>query len=145
MKYTLLLDKTKEESVVVTAHAPSRLTEELENLVLSYAGTDRISAFTEDETVFLPFGDISSVTVIDRKTYAVAKDGKRYRLRATLTEVAEVLPTYFIRLNKSTFANQNHIVRFVATFSGAVDAVFSSGVREYVSRRCFAEIKRRFS
>lgn len=145
MKYTLLLDKTKEESVVVTAHAPSRLTEELENLVLSYAGTDRISAFTEDETVFLPFGDISSVTVIDRKTYAVAKDGKRYRLRATLTEVAEVLPTYFIRLNKSAFGNQNHIVRFVTTFSGAVDAVFSSGVREYVSRRCLAEIKRRFS
>jgi len=30
------------------------------------------------------------------------------------------------------------------TYSGAVDAVFKCGYRDYVSRRCLAQIKRRF-
>ena len=50
----------------------------------------------------------------------------------------------FIRINKSALANEAHLERFTASFNGAVDAVFRSGYREYVSRRCFAEIKRRY-
>jgi hypothetical protein len=34
--------------------------------------------------------------------------------------------------------------QFDAVFSGGVDAVFGCGYREYVSRRCFAEIRRRY-
>jgi DNA-binding LytR/AlgR family response regulator len=55
-----------------------------------------------------------------------------------------ILPTYFIRINKSTLANEHRIERFDAAFSGGVDAVFRCGYREYVSRRCFAEIRRRY-
>ena len=49
-----------------------------------------------------------------------------------------------MRINKSALANEAHLERFTASFNGAVDAVFRSGYREYVSRRCFAEIKRRY-
>ena len=45
---------------------------------------------------------------------------------------------------KSTLANEHRIDRFDAAFSGGVDAVFRCGYREYVSRRCFAEIRRRY-
>ena len=69
---------------------------------------------------------------------------KEYRLQERLRELEEILPSYFIRINKSTLANEHRIDRFVAVFSGGVDAVFQCGWREYVSRRCFSEIKRRY-
>ena len=59
-------------------------------------------------------------------------------------DLEEILPSYFIRINKSTLANEHRIARFDAVFSGGVDAVFQCGYREYVSRRCFAEIRRRY-
>ena len=47
-------------------------------------------------------------------------------------------------LSLSALANEHRITRFDAVFNGGVDAVFQCGYREYVSRRCFAEIRRRF-
>ena len=38
----------------------------------------------------------------------------------------------------------NQIQTLLQVFSGGIDAVFACGYREYVSRRCFAEIKRRY-
>ena len=92
----------------------------------------------------LAFGDIECITVLDRKVMAIDAAGNRYRLQDRLRELEAVLPSYFIRINKSTLANEHRILRFDAAFSGGVDAVFRCGYREYVSRRCFAEIKRRY-
>ena len=55
-----------------------------------------------------------------------------------------LLPSNFIRINKSALANTAQLDRFAVCFTGAVDAVFQSGYREYVSRRCFADIRRRY-
>ena len=63
---------------------------------------------------------------------------------ASLRDLEALLPSYFIRINKSTLANEHRIVRFDAVFSGGVDAVFRCGYREYVSRRCFTQIRRRY-
>jgi len=81
--------------------------------------------------------------VAEGKTWAIRKDGRRFRLRQRLYEIEAELPAAFIRINKSAIANRQHIERFRATFSGAVDAVFTCGYVEYVSRRCFAAIRRR--
>jgi len=144
MKFRLIIDRTKEEEVVVTARERSALTDKIEALVLRQSGSDRIAAYTEDETKILLFSQIECITVLDGKTWAVDVRGERYRLRQRLYELEEVLPSCFIRINKSAIANENRLDRFEASFSGAVDAVFQCGYKEYVSRRCFAAIKRRF-
>ena len=144
MKFKLIVDKTKEEEVTVTVHERSSLTEQIEALVMRYTGSDRIIAYTEDEMKQLSFADIECITVLDGKTYAIDTWNKRYRLKQRLYELESQLPSFFIRINKSSLANEKRIERFAASFSGAVDAVFRCGYREYVSRRCFAEIKRRY-
>ena len=144
MKFNLIIDKVKEEEVTVTVHERSALTEQIEALVMQYTGTDRITAYAGDEMKQLSFSDIECITVLDGKTYAIDVENKRYRLKQRLYELEELLPTFFIRINKSTLANEKKIQRFAASFSGAVDAVFQCGYREYVSRRCFTEIKRRY-
>ena len=75
---------------------------------------------------------------------AIDRSGIQFLLRNRLRDLEDVLPSYFIRINKSTLANEHRIARFDAAFSGGVDAVFQCGYREYVSRRCFAEIRRRY-
>lgn len=144
MKFKMIIDPTKDEEIVVTTHAPSELTEKIQQLVQAYTGTDRVAAYLEDDIQMLLFTEIACITVIDGKTVAVDSKGKRYRLKQRLYELEAILPQSFIRINKSAIANERMIERFAANFSGAVDVVFQGGYREYVSRRCFAEIKRRY-
>ena len=144
MKYELIIDKDAPESVIVTARAPSALTQKIEDLVRNYAGTDSILGFREDELRRLQFSDIECITILDRKVMAIDREGKEYRIQERLRDLEHLLPSYFIRINKSTLANEHRIARFDAGFSGSVDAVFHCGYREYVSRRCFAQIRRRY-
>ncbi len=144
MKFKLIIDQEKDEEVVATVHARTALTDEIEALVMKHAGADRIPAYREDAMKMLSFSDIECITVLDGKTYAIDTQNRRYRLRQRLYELEELLPSSFIRINKSSLANENRLERFAVTYSGGVDAVFKCGYTEYVSRRCFAEIKRRF-
>ena len=144
MKFKLIIDKEKDEEIVATVHEPTELTEKIAQLVMEYTGTDRIAAYWEEDIKMLSFSQIACITVCDGKTYAVDVKGTQYRLKQRLYELESVLPSCFIRINKSAIANEQQIERFAATFSGAVDAVFRGGYREYVSRRCFAQIKRRY-
>ena len=144
MKFKMIIDQTKDEEIVATVHAPSALTEKIQQLVQEYTGTDRVAAWLEDDIQMLPFSEIVCITVLEGKTLAVDRNGKKYRLKQRLYELEAMLPPSFIRINKSSIANERLIERFAANFSGAVDAVFRGGYREYVSRRCFAQIKRRY-
>ena len=144
MKYKLIVDKDAEEEIIVIAHAPSSLTQQIENLVCSYSGADSLMGYREDELRKLPFMEIECNTIMDRKVIAIDSHGAQYRIQDRLRDLEGILPSYFIRINKSSLANEHRIARFDAVFSGGVDAVFQCGYRDYVSRRCFAEIRRRY-
>ena len=144
MKYKLIIDKNAEEEIIAIVHSPSPLTEQIENLVCNFSGANSIIGHREEEIRKLPFEEIACITVLDRKVIVIDTGGIRYRIQDRLRDLEEILPSYFIRINKSTLANEHRILRFDAVFSGGVDAVFQCGYRDYVSRRCFAEIKRRY-
>jgi DNA-binding LytR/AlgR family response regulator len=144
MKYKLIINKNVEEEIVATVHAPSSLTQKIEDLVRSFSGAEFIMGFRDEEMRKLPFGEIECITVIDRKVIAIDTKGNHYALKDRLKDLEDILPSYFIRINKSALANEHRIQRFDAVFSGGIDAVFYCGYKEYVSRRCFAEIKRRY-
>ncbi len=144
MKYKLIIDKTAQEEIIAIVHAPSSLTQQIENLVCSFSGADSIMGHRDDEMRKLAFEEIECITVLDRKVIAIDTHGSHYRIQDRLRDLEDVLPSYFIRINKSTLANEHRILRFDAVFSGGVVAVFQCGYREYVSRRCFAQIRRRY-
>ena len=144
MKYRLIIDREAEEEIIAVVHAPSELSRQIEELVYSPSGTGGILGYREEEMRKLPFEQIECITILDRKVMAIDSGGRRFTLKNRLRDLEAVLPPYFIRINKSTLANERRILRFDAVFSGGVDAVFRCGYREYVSRRCFAEIKRRY-
>lgn len=144
MKFKLIIDKEKDEEVVATVRKRTTLIDEIEALIQKHAGADRIPGYTEDDIKMLSIAEIECVTVLDGKTYAIDSKNQPYRLKQRLYELEQQLPSSFIRINKSSLANENCLDRFAVTYAGSVDAVFKCGYREYVSRRCFAQIKRRF-
>ena len=141
MKFKLIIDKEKDEEVVATVHKRHPLIDEIEALISNH--TDRIPGYTEDEIKMLSVSEIECVTILDGRTYAIDSGNRRYRLKQRLYELEEQLPSSFIRINKSTLANESALDRFTVTIAGSVDAVFKCGYTEYISRRCFAQIKRR--
>ncbi len=144
MKFRIIIDKDCEEEIVAKVHSANDFTRKIEDLVLSYVGSDCLTVQGDYEILTIKFADIECITVIDRKLYVIDQRGEKYRTSGTLSEIEKMLPSYFIRINKSSIANERKISCFKTTFSGGVDAVFNSGYKEYVSRRCFAEIKRRY-
>ena len=144
MKYKLIIDKDAEEEIIAIVHAPSSLTGEIEDLVRNFSGADCIMGYRDEEMRKLSFGEIECITVLDRKVIAIDTKGNHYLLKDRLRDLEGILPSYFIRINKSTLANEHRIKQFDAVYNGGVDAVFYCGYKEYVSRRCFAEIRRRY-
>ena len=144
MKYKLIIDPEAEEEIIAIVHAPSPLTEQIESLICCTSGADGITGYRDDEMRNLPFHEIECITVLERKVIAIDTNGHHYRIQERLRDLEDILPSNFIRINKSTLANEHRILRFDAVFNGGVDAVFRCGHRDYVSRRCFAEIRRRY-
>ena len=142
MKFRLIINQDKDEEILITAHKRTALIDEIESLISRH--TDRIPGYTEDDIKMLSVAEIACVTVLDGKTYAIDSKNRQYRLKQRLYELEQQLPSSFIRINKSTLANEAHLDRFSVTYAGCVDAVFKCGYTDYVSRRCFAQIKRRF-
>ena len=145
MQFKLIIDQAAQEEIIVTAHQRSALTDQIEALVSGWNLQDRLPVYWEDDMILLPFSQMECITIIDGKTYAIDIKNKKYRLKQRLYELEALLPPYFIRINKSSFANENRLERFAANFNGSVDAVFKCGYRDYVSRRCFSVIKRRYN
>ena len=144
MKFRIVIDKNSEEEIIARVHSPSSLTQQIENLVCSFSGIDSIIGCRDDEMRKLSFDEIECITIIDKKVIAIDTEKQLYRIQDRLRDLEELLPSYFIRINKSTLANEHRILRFDAVFSGGVDAVFRCGYKEYVSRRCFVQIRRRY-
>ena len=144
MKYKLIIDKDADEEIIARVHAPSSLTEQIENLVCKFSGAESIMGYKNDEMRKLLFSEIECITVIDKKVIAIDTKCNSYVLKERLYELENILPSYFIRINKSTLANEHRILQFDAAYSGGVNAVFQCGYHDYISRRCFSQIKRRY-
>lgn len=144
MIFKLQLDRNHVEEIVATVHQRTALIDEIERLVTQDNPSEQIPGYEEDEIVMLDLKKIDCFFVEDERTYAHCQDGKQYLIRRRLYELEKNLPGYYERISKSAIANWPRISRFRVQLSGAVDAVFKSGYTECISRRCFAELKRRY-
>ncbi|MBR6413670.1 MAG: LytTR family transcriptional regulator [Oscillospiraceae bacterium] len=145
MIFKLFIDKTCQEEVIATVRARTPVIDEIERLVLQDSLPDQLPGYLDDEITMLEIQNVECFLVEQEKTYALYCDGKRYLVRKRLYELEELLPDSFEKINKSVIANWKQIVKFKVQLSGAVDAVFRSGYVECISRRCFAELKRRYA
>ena len=95
MKYKLIIDKNAEEEITVIAHAPSSLTQQIENLVCSYSGEDYLMGYRDDEMRKLTFSEIECITIFNRKVIAIDTDGNHFSLKDRLRDLEDLLTLLF--------------------------------------------------
>ncbi len=141
MKCKLIIDPSREEEVVIYAHAPSPLTEAIEQLaaerplgLIGYRGS---------QIVPLDPAEVLCFAVEENKVVAYL-EGERLQMKCRLYQLEELLPRQFIKINQSCLANMKKIKRFETSFGGALRVLFEGGHTDYVSRRQMRAVKERF-
>lgn len=142
MKFKLIIDKNAEECITAVCHERTPIIDQIESIIQKESNDNSIVGYADDEFKTIEFESIEVIYVESGKTFAVLDDKMTYRVKLRLYEVESLLPTNFKKLSKSVIGNMKKIDRFSSTITGAVDAVFKCGRKEFVSRRCLAEIKR---
>lgn len=144
MNFKLVIDRNCTEEVIANVHERTPLIDEIERLVTQDGTSNQIAGYLEDEIKILPVEEIECFYVEDEKTYACCMNGRKYTVKKRLYEIEKILPSDYVRINKSAIANTKRIARFKVQLSGAVDVQFESGYVEAVSRRCFVELRKRY-
>lgn len=140
MKCTVILDKTREEEIIIYAHQKSEMVEAVENLINDK--TQYVNGYLNGEIVKLLPQEVFCFIVENSKVYAIC-DNKKYLLKLRLYNIEQMLDKDFIKINQSSIANINKIQKFDASIGGTLKVIFKNGYTDYVSRRNIKNVKER--
>jgi DNA-binding LytR/AlgR family response regulator len=140
MKYTVIIDKNREEEVVVYLREPSEIADKIERLVMSENA--ELIGYGEGRIIPLAHGEIYAVYIEDGKLYASAEKEK-LRLYERLYELEEKLGDGFVKINQSCIVNIKKIERFEVSAGGSLIVWMKNGYKDYVSRRQLKIVKER--
>lgn len=139
MKLRIVIDKEKEEEILIYAHERNNLIESIEKLLTS---EDELTAYSENGAVRLKEDEVYCFVSEKGNTYAVT-ERERLKVKLRLYQLEERLGDDFIRLNQSCIGSVSKMKRFESGFSGSLTVVFKNGYKDYVSRRQLKSVKER--
>ena len=140
MKFKLIIDKEREEELIIYSHNKDKFTDEIEALCKSRS-CDSVG-YKEKEAVILDLLEVNCFTVEDNKVFAIT-DKERLQVKQRIYMLEEQLPSFFIKINQSCIANIKRIARFDASIGGNLTVRFKNGYTDYVSRRNIKTVKER--
>ena len=140
MKLRIVIDKNRDEQILIYAHEKTALICEIEQLVNN--DSFDLTGYGETETVKLNLNEICCFITEENKVYALTEKGK-YRLRSRLYQIEQNLNDNFVKINQSCIANIKKIDKFKASVGGALTVIFKNGYEDYVSRRNLKNVKER--
>lgn len=140
MKFSLFIDKQREEECIIYAHEKSRLTDEIERLISEDAL--EFTGYKDSSIIKLNLSEVYCFVVEGGKTYAITENDKLI-IKYRLYQLEEKLTESFVKINQSCIANVKKIKRFDASFSGSLLVVLKNGYSDYVSRRQLKKVRER--
>ena len=109
---------------------------------MTNGSSNQLLAHNDKDVITLSLDKIVLITIIDNKTYTICTNKKQYQIKKRIYQLVEELPKYFWRVNKSSIVNRYQISRFEETQTASVNIIMKNGLTDYVSRRCFAKIRK---
>lgn len=140
MKLRIVIDKEKEEEILIYAHEKTPLVESIERIVEN--NTARLTGYSEEGAILLSPDEIYCFISDNGKTYALTEKEKLL-VKSRLYIIESSLGDSFIRLNQSCIANISKVRRFEADLYGSLTVIFKNGYKDYVSRRQVKAVKER--
>lgn len=140
MKCTVLIDREREEEILIYAHEKTAWIEEIEQFV--HGAAMELIGYTQGHTVRITPSDVHCFIVEKNRIYALT-DTEKLQLRCRLYQLEEQLGENFIKISQSCIANIKKIRRFNTSISGTLLVDFQNGYTDYVSRRHIKSVKER--
>ena len=140
MKLTVIIDKERDEEIVLYLKEHNALEKRIKGLL--DANEVGLIGYDGQQIVRLEMDEVSCFSVELGRTVAVIGE-KRYRIDKRLYELSAILDDTFIKINQSCIANIKMIERFDASLGGSLIVIFKDGNRDYVSRRQLKNVKER--
>ena len=106
MKITTVIDKNREEEIVIYLKEDNGLARKIEAL-LNGTSTE-IIGYRDENMKVIRHGEAVCFTIIDSKVYCITENG-RYRVKERLFELCEILGDNFVKINQSCLANTEKI------------------------------------
>ena len=140
MKCTVIIDKSREQEIVIYAHEQSELIRKIEALLKEESA--QLVGYSDREAVLIDNSDVYCFLVEGGKVFALC-EGEKFKLKARLYQIEERLTRDFVKINQSCIANLKKVARFDTSISGTLKVVFKNGHTDYVSRRQLKQVKER--
>lgn len=140
LEYTLIIDNTKTESLILTVHERNAFVEFIEELL---SGSDTVTAYRDDEILLVPTNSISCFFT-DKNKVCINVNGEKFHIKQKLYMLEETLGNSFIKINQGCIVNIRHVKKFTASVGGSVKVVLQNGFEDHISRRELRNVKRRF-
>lgn len=143
MKYTLHIDKEREEEIIIHAHEKSPLVNEIERLInAEKVGTPPIVGYIGNDIIEIDPREVYCFFIEGKKLFASLKRGNAL-IKKRLYEIESRLDKDFVKINQSTVANMRLIDRFSVSIGATLTVHFKNGRKDYVSRRQMKAVKER--
>ena len=143
MKYTLHIDKEREEEIIIHAHEKSPLVNEIERLInAEKVITPPIVGYIGNDIIEIDPREVYCFFIEGKKLFASLKRGDAL-IKKRLYEIESRLDKDFVKINQSTVANMRLIDRFSVSIGATLTVHFKNGRKDYVSRRQMKAVKER--
>lgn len=139
MRYELIIDPSKEEKIVITAHKMNDTISKIEKIINN---NFKLIAYSENEIIPINLNEVYAFFTNNGKVYISIKD-KEYLIKERLYQIEEVLDDSFIRINQSCIVNVNYILKFDLSLTSSIKVVLKNNFQDYISRREVKNVKRR--
>ena len=96
MKFRLIVDKTREEEVIVYTHKETKLTDELKRIAES--DSKELVGYVEREAYKIMLTEVICFVSEDNNVYAITPEN-RLRIKLRLYQLEEMLDLNFIKIN----------------------------------------------
>jgi DNA-binding LytR/AlgR family response regulator len=140
VKWSLFINKEKEEEILIYAHEENDLVKDIISLVALQDKT--INGIYNDEIQLITPSLVSCFISENNKVYALIND-KKYLIKKRLYQIEEMMDESFLKINQSCLVNRKKIVKFQASIGGSLMVILDNGYKDYVARRELKNIKQR--
>ena len=142
MKCTTIINKDREEEIIIYLHERSELSDKIERLVLE--NDTELFGYLDQSIIKLDPKEIFCFFIEDGKVFAGTKD-KKLRIMRRLYEIDQTYGTDFLKINQSCLINKEKIEKFDVTLGGALRVTLKNGYSDYISRRQLKSVKERLN
>lgn len=142
MKIRIEISDTEAEEVIIKCRERTEKIAALEQAIENAVKGDNILVLYKDNTeYYIPKKEILFFETYDGKVYAHTKD-RMYKTGHKLFELADIMPSYFVRISKSVIANVRQINSLRRELTGNGEITFSGCDKStYFSRGYYNVLK----